>query len=149
MIYNLTLKVHVKIWPQVKVTTWSEKVMLHINRSVLSAWTHLWCFHRSSWSISKSYTRKTAGDLPWPEMTLAIWRGVPVTIFRLRMSILLVNRCLRVFWMVFVQKRRLSFFSHWLKMERLQNWPDLRSPISKFRDVRVIDTGTNTNRWKF
>ena len=25
-------------------------------------------------------------------------------------------------------------------MERSQNWPDLRSPISKFRDIRFIDT---------
>ena len=47
--------------------------------------------------------------------------------------------------MVFVQKRRLSFFSHWLIMERSQNWPDLRSPISKFRDF--IDTGTFHRYW--
>ena len=88
----------------------------------------------------------TVHDLKWP------WRhdeGSPVTIFRLRMSILPVTRCLRVFWMVFVQKRRLSFFSPWLIMERSQNWPDLRSPISKFRDIRFIDTGTDINRWKF
>ena len=34
-------------------------------------------------------------------------------------------------------------------MERLQNWPDLRSRISKFWDIRFIDTGTDINRWKF
>ena len=34
-------------------------------------------------------------------------------------------------------------------MERSQNWPDLRSSISKFRDIRFIDTGTDINRWKF
>ena len=86
----------------------------------------------------------TFHDLKWP------WRhdeGSPVTIF-LRVSILPVTRCLKVFWMVFVRKRRLSFFSHWLIMERSQNWPDLRSPISKFRDKRFIDTGTDINRWK-
>ena len=88
----------------------------------------------------------TFRDLKWP------WwhdEGSPVTIFRLRMSILPVVRCLRVFWMVFVQKRRLSFFSPWLIMERSQNWPDIRSPISKFRYVCFIDTGADINRWKF
>ena len=88
----------------------------------------------------------TFHDLKWP------WRldeGSPVTIFRLRKSILPVTRCFRVFWMVFVQNRRLSFFSHWLIMERSQNWPDLRSPISKFRDIYFIDTGTDINCWKF
>ena len=44
--------------------TWSENVMLHTSQSVWSSWTHLWCFHRS------------AGDLLWPKMTLATWRGV-------------------------------------------------------------------------
>ena len=138
-----------KIWPQVKVMTWPEKVMLHISRSASSAWTHLWCFHRSRWFLSKVIAEKllvTFPDLKWP------WRldeGSPVTIFRLRKSILPITRCFRVFWMVFVQKRRLSFFSHWLIMERSQNWPDLRSPIWKFRDIRFIDTGTDINRWKF
>ena len=40
--------------------------------------------------------------------------------------------------MAFVQNRRLSIFSHWIIIERPQNWPDLRSPISKFRDTRLI-----------
>ena len=35
--------------------------------------------------------------------------------------------------MVCVQKARLSIFSYWLIMESKQNWPDLGSPISKFR----------------
>ena len=45
------------------------------------------------------------------------WRldeGSLVAIFRLRMSRLPVNRWLSVFRMGFVQKRRLSIFSHWL-----------------------------------
>ena len=61
----------------------------------------------------KSYCRKTAGDLSWPEMNLATWRWV-VAIFRLRVSSLPVTRCLRVFRMSFFQKGRLSFLSHWL-----------------------------------
>ena len=31
---------------------------------------------------------------------------------------------------------------------RSQNWPDLGSRISKFRDIHFIDTGTYINRWK-
>ena len=137
-----------KIWPQVKVMTWPEKVMLHISRFTWSTWTHLWCFHCSRWSVSKVIPEKllvTFHDLKWP------WwhdEGSSVAIFRLRMSSLPPTRCLRVFWMVFVQKRRLSFFSHWLIMERSQNWPDLRPPISKFWDIHFIDTLACSNRCK-
>ena len=42
---KLTLKGHVKkIWPHNKVMTWSEKVIMHISRSVASLWTHLSVF---------------------------------------------------------------------------------------------------------
>ena len=34
-------------------------------------------------------------------------------------------------------------------MERSQNWPDLRSPISKFWDIRFIDNLACSNLWKF
>ena len=68
--------------------------------------------------------------------------------FRLRVASLPVTRCLKVFWMVFVQKRRLSFF-HWLIMKGSQSWPDLRSQIYKFWDISFIDTVTNIYRWKF
>ena len=127
-----------KTWPQVKVMTWPEKVMLHISRSAWSTWTHLWSFHRSSWSLSKVIPEKllvTFHDLKWP------WwhdEGSSVALFRLRVSSLPPTRCLRVFWMDFVQKRRFSFLSRWLIMERLQNWPELRSPISNFRDKRFF-----------
>ena len=43
----------------------------------------------------------------------------------------------------------ISIFSHLLIMERSQNWPDVRSPISFFRNIRSIHTGTDINRWKF
>ena len=74
--------------------------------------------------------------------------GSPVTIFRLNVLILPVTRCLRVFWMVFVQKRRLSIFSHWL-MERSQNWPDLSLPISKSPNMPFIYTCMDIDIWKF
>ena len=103
-------KVMLKIWPQVKVMTWPEKIMLHISRSVSSAWTHLLCFHRSSLSLSKVILEKllvTFHGLKWP------WwhaEGSSIAIVRLRVSILPLTRCLSVFWMVFVQKRRLLIF---------------------------------------
>ena len=76
MNYNLTLKGHVENRPQVQVMTWQEKVMLHISRSVSLAWTYLWCFNHSSWSLSKVFfCRKTTGDLSWPEITLATLAG--------------------------------------------------------------------------
>ena len=50
--------------------------------------------------------------------------------------------------MGFIQNRRLSIFSHWLTMERLQNWRDLRSPISRVRFF-FINSVTDINIWKF
>ena len=48
------------------------------------------------------------------------------------------------------------FFSHCLIMGRAQNWPDLRSPTWKFRDIRFVGTDTLSlsylyliNPWKF
>ena len=43
-----------------------------------------------------------------------------------------------MFRLLFVQKRCLSSLSYWLIVERVQNLPDLRSPISKFWDVHFI-----------
>ena len=53
-----------------------------------------------------------------------------VAIFRFRVSILPVNRCLRVFGMVFVQNRRFSIFSQWHKMERSQKRRHAAPPFS-------------------
>ena len=69
MNYNLTLNVILKIWPEVKVMTCSEKIILHISRSVWSSWTHLRCFHRFSWCLSKVIAEEllvTFHDLKWP-----------------------------------------------------------------------------------
>ena len=125
------LKVMFQIWPQVKIITWSQKVMLHASRSVSSAWTHQWCFHRSSLSLSKTIAEKLLvifHDLEWPwwhdERSL-------VAIFRFGVSSLTVNRCLRVFGMVFGQKRRRSNLSHWFIME-----------VAKLTWLWVTDTKT-------
>ena len=136
-----------KIWPQVKVMTRSEKVMLHIGRSASSAWAHLWCFQCSSLSLLNVIAEKllvTFHDLKQP-------RGhekESLAIFRFRVSILPVTRCFRVFRIVFAQKRRLSNFSLWL-MERSQTLPDLGSPISNLQDHHFIDTVTDINFWRF
>ena len=62
---TLPWKAMLKIRPQVTVMTWSEKVMLHINQFVSSSWTHPWCFHRSSWSLSKVIPE----NCWWPSIT--------------------------------------------------------------------------------
>ena len=84
-------------------------------------------------------------------MTLVTWRGVIGHNIPTQGVKSTSNPMFIVFWMIFVQKRRLSFFSHWLIliMERSQIWPDLRSLISKFWDIHFIDTVTCSNRWKF
>ena len=72
-----------------------------------------------------------------------------VAIFRFRVSGLPVNRCLRVFRIIFVQKRRLSIVSQLFIMEKSQHWPDFVSPISKFQCIHFLDAVTDINRWKF
>ena len=65
MNYDLILEAMLKIWPKVKVMTWSEKVMFYFSRFVSSAWTQLWCLHRSIWSLSKAVAEKNCW---WPFM---------------------------------------------------------------------------------
>ena len=67
-------------------------------------------------------------------------KGSLVAIFSFSVSIPPVSRCLRAFRMIFVQNNRFSIFSHWLIMERSQNWPNLCSLISKFWGIHFIDT---------
>ena len=123
--------------------------MLYSGRSLSSVWTHLWYFHRSSLSISKVIAEKllaTFHDLKWP------WgyeEGSLVAIFRFKIPLLPVARRLRVLRILFVKKRRLSIFSRWLIMERSQNWPERRSPISEFWYINLIDAVTRINCWKF
>ena len=142
-----------KIWPQVQAMTWSEKVMLHIDRFVLYRQLELIC---CVFIALASLYRKLLPKNYWNLLTFHDLKclsqhdkGSLVAIFRFRVSSLPVTRCLRVFcFFVLAQKRRFSFFSHWLIM-RSQNWPDLRSPISKFWDINFIDTVVCSNRWKF
>ena len=125
-----------------------KKVMLHISRSVSSFWTHLWCFHRSSWSM-KSYCRKTAGDLSWPEMTLATWRGVTSHNLPTQGVNSTYNTMFESVSIGFRPKETPFIFFHGLIItERSQNSPDHGSPISKFRDIHFVDTITDINRWK-
>ena len=42
-----------------------------------------------------------------------------------------------------------NFLPFTLILDRSQNWPDLRSPISKFRDIYFKDAATHINWWKF
>ena len=101
----------------------------------------------------KSYCRKTAGDLLWPEMTLATLRGVTGRNIPIQG---VKSTCNPMFESVsngFLPNEGWGAF-HFSPidlfiMERSQNWPDHGSPISKFRDKHFIHTGRNINRWKF
>ena len=127
------LKIRPRVNVKVKVT-WSERFMLHIGLSLSSSLTHLRCFYRSSLPI-KSYCRKTANDLLWPEMTSGTWGGVNGH----NLSIQEVNftckttECLECFP---------SKKSHFLVLtscgERAQKLPDPMSPIYKFWATHFI-----------
>ena len=59
------------MWSKVKVMVWLERVMLHSTSSqyVLSTWSHLMCFYRSSMPLSKVVAKKLLGtfhNLRWP-----------------------------------------------------------------------------------
>ena len=62
--------------------------IVSLNTSII--FSSLWLVH------IKSYCRKAAGDLSWPEMTSATWGGSLVTISRFSLSILPVTRCFSV-----------------------------------------------------
>ena len=111
---------------------WSEKVMLNISRSVSSAWTHLWCLHRSSLSPS-IFLRKTAGDLLWLRRH---GRGYWSQYSYSECQFYLYHDVWECFEWVFVQKRRLLIFSHWLTY--IYN-----------RQVAKLVTNIEIPRWKF
>ena len=128
-----------KIWPNVKVMTWPEKGnVAYQSIRIVALYQKL--LPKYCWWLFMTFS-----DF-WP----VSWGGVTGHNFRFRESILPVTRRLRVLRMVFVHKRCLSIFSHFLLMERSQNWPDLRPPISKFWVINFIDTVvTGINCWKF
>ena len=103
------------------------------------------------WSLSKVIAEKllvTFHELKW------LWwhgEGSLVAIFRLRASTVksTCNPMLERVSNDFRPKETPFVFPHWLIMERSRNWPDLRSPISKFGDKHFIDTVTDINRWQF
>ena len=88
----------------------------------------------------------TFHDLKWP------WKhaeGSLVSIFRLRVSSLLVNRCFSVSNGFLPKEAPFIFLPLAYNGEVAKlAWP-CRSRISKFRDIYFIDTGTDINRWKF
>ena len=79
-------------------------------------------------------------------MTLTTWGGVTgLNILIQGVKCIYVIQCLSVS-NCFVQKRRLSIFSHCLIMVRSRNWPDLGSSILKFQEKHFIDNVTDISR---
>ena len=133
-----------KNWPRSRSRsrswTWLEKAMRHISWSASSSWPQLRCFHSLRLSLQKNIAEKpvvTFYVMKWP---CGYDNGSLVAFFLFRVSVLPVSRCLRAFIIIFVQNRRFSILFHWLMMERSQNWPNLRSLISKFWVIHFIDT---------
>ena len=52
-------------------------------------------------------------------------------------------------WADLMHIRGTQFFHHWLKMGRSRNWHDLRSPISKIRNIQIVDTYALTEHCEF
>ena len=129
--------------------TWSEKVVLHISPSILSAWTHLSYLHCCSLSYSKVMAEKLLVTfMTWNDLGI-MRREVTGLNFLIQDVNFSCNPIVRVFRMVFVQKRRLSIFSHRLIKERSQYRPGLGSPILKFWDIHFTDSLARINHGKF
>ena len=129
--------------------------MLHISWSVSSIWKHLWCFHRSSWSLSKVIVEKqlvTFDGLKWPCRHDEGWSqysdsGCQVYIH--------ATRCMRVFFMVwYIVKRsceehyRNSSFMKiiWIFLEKKKKqWRAEIILRVKFRPQEFVKS---TNQWE-
>ena len=83
-------------------------------------------------------------------MTLGSWGGVTGRNFSIPGLNSTWNPMFESVKNEFRPKQALSIFSHWLIIiERSQNWPVLRSPISTFWDTNFVDTVTCINHSKF
>ena len=134
MIYNVTLKGHVE-----NLTSGQGHHLIRKGHVVyqsirkISLNTYMVFSLLQLFSI-KSYCLRIAGDLPWPFMTLATWRGVTGRNIPTQGVNSTCNPMIET--MVFVQKRR-------------QSWPDIGSPISKFLDIHLIHNVIDIKFWKF
>ena len=129
-------KVKVKGWPQV---TWPRGH--HVYHSMrLDELNTMRPSARLYLVPVRSYCQKTAGDLWWRHMTSQLPNS------KTDLKVVKVDRIWSHVWYmgpfrpVLVVKTGSWFFPHWLIMGRSRNWPDLRSPISKFRDIQIVAT---------
>ena len=137
-------KVKVKGWPQV---TWPRGH--HVYHSMrLDELNTMRPSTRLYLVPVRSYWPKTFGDLWWRHMTSQLPNS------KTDLKVVKVDRIWSHVWYmgpfrpVLVVKTGSWFFPHWLIMGRSRNWPDLRSPISKFRDIQIAHTGTLTKAWR-
>ena len=87
---------------------------------------------------------QTFHDLRWPQGTK---KGVIGCSFPIQCVKFTCIQMLKR--MMFFQNKHISIFPHCVIMERVLNWPDLRSPMPKFRDLYFIHTITHINCRKF
>ena len=125
---------------KVKVTEWPKQVMSHIIRCALTRRT-LWHLAHVCISFQSKVIER---NVYWPYDVIIwpAWTSEEATI----------AKCLRgchsypnLSWFWAIWRDLISIwgtwvFPHWLIMGRSRNWPDLRSTISKIRDIRVVET---------
>ena len=127
--------------------------MLHISRSASSSWKHIWCFNMYGVFIALAdlYQKLLSKNCWCPFM---IWndlgdmaRGHWSQYSDSGWQFYLYPDVWKRFEWFSTKRDAFHLFSHWFTMS--QYWPDLGSPISKFRCILFIDVITDINRWKF
>ena len=111
--------------------------MLHIRRSVSSAWTQLWCFHCFSWSLSKFIDEKLL--VTFHDLEGATGRNIPTQGVK--------STCNPMFESISIGFRPKQ--TPFICVPFTYNGEYLGALISKFRDTHFIDIITKINRWKF
>ena len=138
MIYHMTSKGQVRL--DLRSRSWP-----HRNRSCcISFDAHRRDKHneRRTESLSQFNLKLLHKNRWWPQVTSDDLLGLSGDIFQLnhQQGPIISRFC--AYWANWVAFRGSWNFSHRLIMGRSEKWPDLRSPIWKFRDIRFDDVHT-------
>ena len=151
--YALTFIGHFEIWPEDKVRSFTNEVVGYGHAAYqttrLDQASRLVPLTSLKTIMSRSIDKKrfmTSHNLRWPF-------PVPLSISGTRIITDEIGNLL-YYWNNWVVLTRLheaggiSIFSHRLAMQMSSDWPDLRSQIYKFWDIKIAHTGTLTKTWR-